>query len=220
MKSSEKVMTADRQARRGTGGRPTLEHAAALADKILACTWSIFVEQGYSRLNISAIARKAGVSHRTIYDRFGSKEGLFDAAVTHSIEQWGRDARDQMNNMGDSGRFELVVDEMFFLLRSPDVFALAGFLMTEGKNFTGDFRTGGPLTEAALNVFSERMARVTRNFPMGQEGLKLGGSVLALIHGQAIRSAAYQDVPEEFISRLHNDTWAIMASYGCIRPGA
>jgi len=210
-------MTIETSVRRGTGGRPTLEHAANLADNILSATWSIFVEQGYSRLNINAIARKAGVSHRTIYDRFGSKEGLFDAAVVRSINLWQHDAREHMKTIGNSSMFEQVVDKMFDMLRSPDVFALAGFLMSEGKNFNGKFKTGGPLTEAALVEFSSRMAKVTRNYPNGPEGLLLSGSVLALIHGQAIRSAAYEAVPEDFIKRLHRDTWAIMSAYGCLR---
>lgn len=45
---------------------------------------SVFAEDGYSRASIDKIARCAGVSSRTIYNRYGSKAGLFRAAIVAS----------------------------------------------------------------------------------------------------------------------------------------
>jgi AcrR family transcriptional regulator len=205
---------------RGTGGRPTLEEAAALGELILSTTWALFVDQGFSRLSIDAIAKTARVSNRTIYDRFGSKDGLFDAAVTRAITRWRLEARLQFETRGPDFGFDQILDQMFDLLRSPDVFALSGFLMTEGKNFRGAFRFGGPLTESAILDFTGRLHDATDAFPAGEEGVLVAGSVLALVHGQAIRSAANPDLPPGFRERLHRDAWAILEAHGCRRPGA
>ena len=46
----------------------------------------VFAEDGYSRASIDKIARCAGVSSRTIYNRYGSKAGLFRAAIVASAQ--------------------------------------------------------------------------------------------------------------------------------------
>jgi len=40
-----------------------------------------FAERGYDNASVDAIAAKAGVSKRTLYNHFGSKEGLFQVLV-------------------------------------------------------------------------------------------------------------------------------------------
>jgi len=52
-------------------------HDAALVEAAA----HLFREHGYARLSIDMIARKAAVSSRTIYARYGGKLGLFKAVV-------------------------------------------------------------------------------------------------------------------------------------------
>lgn len=48
---------------------------------------SIFAEDGYSRASIDKIARRAGVSSRTIYNQYSSKAKLFRAAIVASAHR-------------------------------------------------------------------------------------------------------------------------------------
>ncbi|HLT60145.1 MAG TPA: TetR/AcrR family transcriptional regulator [Microlunatus sp.] len=70
--------SADGSARRPRGG---------LADKhraILAGALTVFAQDGYTRASIDAIAAKAGVSTRTIYNHFEHKAELFQAVIQES----------------------------------------------------------------------------------------------------------------------------------------
>lgn len=64
-------------------GRPTLSNEELL-DKAL----DLFLEQGFERTSIDAIAASAGMAKRTIYLRYGDKESLFRAALERAIEEW------------------------------------------------------------------------------------------------------------------------------------
>ncbi|QDU53868.1 TetR/AcrR family transcriptional regulator [Aeoliella mucimassa] len=59
-------------------GRPK---STAKGEAILDAARDLMLEHGYSATSLEMIAEKAGVGKPTIYSRFGSKEGLFDAVV-------------------------------------------------------------------------------------------------------------------------------------------
>lgn len=44
---------------------------------IMEAAWPLFIEKGYSEVSLDEIIRRSGGSKSTIYDLFGSKEGLF-----------------------------------------------------------------------------------------------------------------------------------------------
>jgi TetR/AcrR family transcriptional repressor of mexJK operon len=60
---------------------------AAKREAILAAATAIFFERGYEGAGIEAIATKAGVSKVTVYGHFGTKTGLFTAAVEQECEK-------------------------------------------------------------------------------------------------------------------------------------
>jgi len=66
------------------GGRPSRADALLLRDRILGVATQQFLAEGYGSTTIEAIAARAGVSKRTLYDRFDDKPTLF-AAVVHRI---------------------------------------------------------------------------------------------------------------------------------------
>ncbi|HUL68018.1 MAG TPA: TetR/AcrR family transcriptional regulator [Burkholderiaceae bacterium] len=55
--------------------------------RILEAARSHFYAHGLERASVDAIAADAGVSKMTIYSRFGSKEGLFEAVVRDRTER-------------------------------------------------------------------------------------------------------------------------------------
>lgn len=75
------------------GGRPSRAEASLLRDRILGVATEQFLAEGYGSTTIEAIAARAGVSKRTLYDRFDDKASLF-AAVVHRIIAQIRPAAD------------------------------------------------------------------------------------------------------------------------------
>jgi TetR/AcrR family transcriptional regulator, mexJK operon transcriptional repressor len=66
------------------GGRPSRAEALLLPERILIAATRLFLAEGYGSTTIEAVAAEAGVSKRTLYDRFKDKPDLF-AAVVHRI---------------------------------------------------------------------------------------------------------------------------------------
>lgn len=66
------------------GGRPSRAEALRLPERILTAATRLFLAEGYGSTTIEAVAAEAGVSKRTLYDRFKDKPDLF-AAVVHRI---------------------------------------------------------------------------------------------------------------------------------------
>ena len=47
----------------------------------LAAGRELFVDRGYARTSVDAVAARAGISKRTVYDYYRDKDGLFDAVL-------------------------------------------------------------------------------------------------------------------------------------------
>ena len=59
------------RSRRAVGG------SGPKGEAIAAAALRLFLRDGYERTSVDAIAAEAGVSKRTIYNRYGDKENLF-----------------------------------------------------------------------------------------------------------------------------------------------
>ncbi|WP_234817070.1 TetR/AcrR family transcriptional regulator [Mycolicibacterium wolinskyi] len=62
-------------------GRPPAAEAPAALSDILSKALKMFAENGFDGTSVAALNRELGVSHNLIHQRFGSKEGLWYAAV-------------------------------------------------------------------------------------------------------------------------------------------
>lgn len=67
-------------------GRPPAKQAAARLDKILNIAAEIFLQEGFERASVAAIARIAGSSKETLYSRFPTKEELFRVVISRKTE--------------------------------------------------------------------------------------------------------------------------------------
>src|SRR5258706_6008183 len=70
---------------RGHGGRPSRLESAQLSDRILDVATALFLSDGFGATSIEAVAKRAGISKRTLYHRFNGKEMLFEAGVPAAI---------------------------------------------------------------------------------------------------------------------------------------
>ena len=55
--------------------------------EIRQAAWALFSRFGVDKVTVADIARKAGVSQATIYNRFGSKDALVREFVTTAIDE-------------------------------------------------------------------------------------------------------------------------------------
>ena len=77
-------MTARTTSRRG---RPRAGERAEREQKIVAAALGELIEHGYERVTMLGIASRAGASKETLYNWFGSKEGLFAALIKANADQ-------------------------------------------------------------------------------------------------------------------------------------
>ncbi|SEO89517.1 TetR/AcrR family transcriptional regulator [Amycolatopsis saalfeldensis] len=54
---------------------------------VLTAGRALFLGEGYERTSVDAVAARAGISKRTVYDYFGDKDGLFDAVITDAAAE-------------------------------------------------------------------------------------------------------------------------------------
>ncbi len=91
--------------RRPRGGRPSLEEAGQLRDRILDAAAELFARHGYGETSVEAIAALAGVGKLTVYRRFRDKDTLFQATALRLSHQ-------RHAEMGDLGEREGGVREV------------------------------------------------------------------------------------------------------------
>ncbi len=65
----------------------TRQPAADRRKAILAAARDVFLERGYANSSIDAMVERSGGSKATVYQLFGSKEGLLAALVTEGAEE-------------------------------------------------------------------------------------------------------------------------------------
>jgi AcrR family transcriptional regulator len=77
--------------------------------KILDAAYGLFWRQGFLRVSMDEIAARAGVTKRTLYQHFRSKDDLMTAALAHSSEL----AMQRLRAMPNPARASELVDAYF-----------------------------------------------------------------------------------------------------------
>lgn len=82
---------------------------AATRRRILDAAYTLFYRRGYARVGVDAVAEQAGVTKRTLYDHFPSKDELLAAVfelhhelALKQIERWGGRASGNAAEMIDA----------------------------------------------------------------------------------------------------------------------
>lgn len=65
-------------------GRPVADEAIE-ADRVLMHAVNAFAEQGYEAVSMRRLSSELGMGHTFLSDRYGTKEGLWRAAVEHAV---------------------------------------------------------------------------------------------------------------------------------------
>lgn len=81
------------------GGRPPLERAGEVEERILDAAQQVFVKRGFEGASVDEIAQTARAGKPTIYARYASKELLFAAVIERQVAR-----NTQFENLAPQGR--------------------------------------------------------------------------------------------------------------------
>ncbi len=102
---------------------------------ILESAARLFLEQGFERTTVDAIAARAGVSKLTVYSHFDGKQGLFKALI---VDKCGEhfEAREfgELAALGPRAALLRIAGGFLSLMFHPDVVALHRVLMTAASH--------------------------------------------------------------------------------------
>lgn len=147
---------------------------------------AVFFEQGFERASLGAIVRRSGGSLSTLYQLFGSKEGLFEAMVQYRCAMI-LEPLSGADLTARTPRQTLITIAHVFLrvIMAPDAQALWRMVMGEGLKFPRlpeiYFRCGPDPFQAALATYlTEMHARGILHCPDPEAGAK---AFCMLTHG-------------------------------------
>jgi TetR/AcrR family transcriptional regulator, mexJK operon transcriptional repressor len=67
-------------------GRLSAEETAKLEDRLLDAALEVFLEHGFARSTIDAIAKAAGATRKTVYARYANKGEIFSAVIARPLD--------------------------------------------------------------------------------------------------------------------------------------
>jgi TetR/AcrR family transcriptional regulator, mexJK operon transcriptional repressor len=146
----EQTEPGERPAARGHGGRPSRVQSAQLSDRILDVATALFLGHGFGATSIEAVARRAGISKRTFYHRFRSKEALFEAVVRRMVERWTPSFDGALlDDVHLPEALRRIGSYMLEVALTPQALALYRIMIAEGERFPALARILHELGQAA-----------------------------------------------------------------------
>ncbi len=140
------------------GGRPTLQDAPLLTERILDAATALFLREGYGAASLEAVAAAAGVSKRTLYARFAGKPALFEVVVARLVTRW-LPAFDAGLGQAEGLEATLLAAARVILSTAlaPEALALHRLIVAEIGRFP---ELGQVLRDAGAGIGHERLAGV------------------------------------------------------------
>jgi TetR/AcrR family transcriptional repressor of mexJK operon len=172
-------------------GRPKAADIEARMQELLQIAGMLFLKNGYTKTSLESIARAAHVAVRTIYVKFGGKEGLLRAVLAAKRDRFFRsqpmetDTRPLREIVGDFAR------QMHDLLISDEAVEMQRVVLAEAPTnpeLANAFWNGGPRqTREMLARFFARPDIRDQMRPDVPFDL-LPGFLMACICGEQLRS--------------------------------
>jgi len=164
--------------------------------KIIAAARDLFLSDGFDRSSVDAVAAKAGVSKRTVYDYYGDKQSLLLAVVEETslavLEMIKQGIADYLTEFEDLEEALILFCEQFVASAkgSSDYSALIRLVMMETANLPASF------IEKLDRSTEEEL--IQRFIELGQAGLlDVPDPVMATKHFAALTFLLVFDQPKQ-----------------------
>jgi AcrR family transcriptional regulator len=118
-------------------GRPRRGTESARTDALIAAATRVFVREGYGLASIDKVASEAGVSTRTIYERFRNKADLLGAVITRLVDHDMATvlATAELDRLDPKDALTVIAQTMTSRARDPESVALFRIVATEAYRF-------------------------------------------------------------------------------------
>ncbi len=118
-------------------GRPRRGTQSARADTLIAAATRVFLRDGYGSASIDKVAAEAGVSTRTIYERFKNKADLLGAVINRLVDRDMASALSpaELERLEPRGALTVIGRTLTCRACDPDSAALFRILATEAHRF-------------------------------------------------------------------------------------
>jgi AcrR family transcriptional regulator len=118
-------------------GRPRRGTESARTAALIGAATQVFLREGYALASIDKVASEAGVSTRTIYERFKNKADLLAAVITRLVD---RDmatvlATPELDRLDPEQALTAIAQTITNRARDPEAVALFRIVATEGLRF-------------------------------------------------------------------------------------
>ena len=173
-----------------TTHEPTLTPAA---QRILRAASELYYDRGINTVGMDLVAEHAGTTKKTIYDRFGSKDGLVVAYLETRARRWQAHVEDHLAASPASG-----ADRPLAVVDALESWMAAG---TRGCGFVNAYAELSTQSAAATRVVRLEKEWVRELYTRlateaGVASPQAAGRQLALIHEGAIVELTAGDSPE------------------------
>ncbi len=117
-------------------GRPKRGTEAARVDALINAATRVFLRDGYGLASIDKVAGEAGVSTRTIYERFKNKADLLAAVIRRLVDRMATVvAGADLDGLEPRAALMLIARNLLESARDPDFGALFRIVATEAHRF-------------------------------------------------------------------------------------
>jgi len=172
-------------------GRPKAADVEARTQELLQVAGSLFLKNGYTKTSLESIARAAHVAVRTIYVKFGGKEGLLAAVLTAKRHQFFRSQPMETDMRPLREVIDDFAHQMHDLVTSQEVIDMQRIVLAEAPTnpeLAETFWNGGPRqTREMLGRYFSRpdvRAQLRPDVPLDQ----LPCALMSAIIGEQIMS--------------------------------
>jgi len=117
-------------------GRPRRGTEAARTAALINAATRVFLREGYGLASIDKVAAEAGVSTRTIYERYKNKADLLGAVISRLVDRMSTVlATADLNRLEPRAALAVIADTITGRARDPDAAALFRIVATEAHRF-------------------------------------------------------------------------------------
>jgi AcrR family transcriptional regulator len=114
------------------------------AHRILDAASALYYDRGINSVGMDLVAEHAGTTKKTIYDRFGSKDGLVVAYLEARARRWQSHVEDHLATVPDPG-----VERVVAVIDALDTWLARG---TRGCGFVNAYAELSTLSQGATDV--------------------------------------------------------------------
>ncbi|MEO7207550.1 MAG: TetR/AcrR family transcriptional regulator [Steroidobacteraceae bacterium] len=117
-------------------GRPRRGTEIARTAVLINAATRVFLREGYGLASIDKVAAEAGVSTRTIYERYKNKADLLGAVISRLVDRMSTVlATADLNRLEPQAALGVIAETLSGRARDPDAAALFRIVATESQRF-------------------------------------------------------------------------------------